>query len=81
MPKTDAESLAELQSWRDNVVAALKEPETVSGYGGMSDSSGVNTINRMGGRSQLLRELEVIDRQITEIETRTPFTRNSIAVT
>lgn len=81
MAKTDAETLEDLRAWRDNLIAALRSPETVSGYGGMADATGSNTINRMGGRSQLLSELREVESRIEAIENRTPFTRESRAVT
>jgi hypothetical protein len=84
MPKSDAEHLAELRTWRDNLVAALETPETVSAFGGMPDAGNSGKIGRMGGRSQLLSELREIKAQIKELEELTengPYLRESRGVT
>ena len=80
MPKTDAEHLAELQTWRDNIVAALQTPETLSGFGGMADARGPVSLERMSGRSQLLSELALVEARIDELEEATPYMRESRGV-
>jgi hypothetical protein len=66
---SDALSLEELRTWRDNLIAALKTPETASAYGGMPDTSGAPVIvHRMGGRAQLLAELKEVQALIEKAE-------------
>lgn len=79
--KTDAEILEEKKVWRDNLVAALQTPETMSVFGGMPDAGGSNQIGRMSGRAQLMSELERIEAQIKELEERVdgPYLRESQA--
>ncbi len=66
--QTNEEYIAELKEWRANIVAAPKEPTTASAFGGMPNNSGANRIDRMGGRAQLLKELETVEAKITEAE-------------
>lgn len=81
MPNTDAERLVELEEWRDNLIAALKAPETHSAFGGMPDANGPGQVSRMAGRAQLRSELAEVRAEIEEIKERTPYTRVSRAVT
>jgi len=78
---TDEQNLEELRTWRDNLIAALKTPETVSAFGGMPDHSGGNSIGRMSGRAQLLRELEIVEAKIDEVQGREPYMREARGVT
>ncbi len=82
--KTDQEHVDELRTWRDNIVTALKAPETVSAFGGQPDTAGGNAIGRMGGRAQLLRELADLEDKIKDLEERIedgPYLGSMIGVT
>lgn len=68
MPKTDAEHLEDLKTWRDNILAELKTPGTVSAYGGSPDVNGPVQLQRMPGRAQLLEELRWLDEEIAKVE-------------
>lgn len=68
MSQTDAAYLEQLKTWRDNLLTALATPETTSAFGGMPDNNGTNSLGRMGGRAQLLRELETVEQRIAETE-------------
>lgn len=69
MSASDTDYLETLRTWRDNILTALKTPETVSAYGGMPDTSGSGPgVGRMGGRAQLLSELREVEGLIAKLD-------------
>ena len=72
MAQSDEQTLGSLREWRDNIIAALKIPETTSAFGGMPDTTGGGPgVGRMGGRAQLLSELDKVNSLIAEHEAKT----------
>ena len=68
MALSDAAYLEQLKTWRDNIITALKTPETVGAYGGMPDPIGGQGVGRMSGRAQLLAELREVEAKILMLD-------------
>lgn len=66
--ETDAEKLIRYQNWESRLLTALEEPETASAFGGVPDANGPVSVDRMGGRSQLLSELQHVQSVIDKLQ-------------
>jgi hypothetical protein len=65
--ETDADKLIRYQNWESRLLTALEEPETASAFGGTPDANGPVSVDRMGGRAQLLSELQHVQSVIDKL--------------
>jgi hypothetical protein len=66
--ETDADKLIRYRNWESRLLTALEEPETASAYGGQPDANGPVSVDRMGGRAQLLSELQHVQSVIANLQ-------------
>lgn len=66
--ETAADKLIRYQNWESRLLTAMEEPETASAYGGKPDANGPVSVGRMGGRAQLLSELQHVQSVIAKLQ-------------
>lgn len=78
--RTDAENLEKLRTRRDELNDLLDAPETIGAFGGIPDSTGPDSVQRMAARAQFQSELEWVESRIDALEAATedgPYMRES----